>query len=170
MPLRASSETEVTDYWNRIAMHVRGACALVARDARPVLVKFDGERDNGEIYTVVRYAVTDDEAIFIRNGSRADEATHRTDSDDLEEALLRVLPAGESGTMATADDIAGTLRMFDSLARRGFVICVYITRNSDDVEFDVYLTAGVESSGHARKVGDVLSDVAAEVLRQCGEA
>jgi hypothetical protein len=141
------SETEVTAYWNRIATYVRGACALVERDGRPVLVKFDGMRENGKIYTVVRDAVTYDDAAFIRNGSKAEEAFFRADSSDLEDALSRVLGPDITATTSPTDELAQTLRTFDSLAKRGFIIGMRIVQNDGRVNFDLFLSRGSASLG-----------------------
>jgi hypothetical protein len=51
MPTSETDQTEETNRWNRTGSHVQRACALVERDATWVLIKFDGLRDNGNIYT-----------------------------------------------------------------------------------------------------------------------
>jgi len=138
--------------WNRIAMHVQAACALVERDGTWVLIKFDGLRDNGKTYTVMIDGAGDADAIV------------RVDSSDLEETLSRVFRTVTAATNVPAEDFAELLRSFDLLARRAFVINLRILRDGENLEFEVFLSRE-GTAGTVRQCGPLFKDVAAEIFR-----
>jgi hypothetical protein len=148
----ATTGTEETERWNRIATLAQGACAIVARDGKDVLIKFDGGRDNGDIYTVVLDV--------------AREGAVRVDSDDLEKALSHVLGPDIEGVTLLGEDLAGTLRRFDLLARRGFIINIRILQDGERLSFEVFLSRLGRTFTTVLQQGPVLQDVAAEIVRQ----
>jgi hypothetical protein len=154
----ATGQTEETDRWNRIALHVQAACALVERDGAWVLIKFDGLRDNGKIYTVMIDGAGDVDAIV------------RIDSGDLEETLSKMFQTVTGAMGAHAEDFVAPLRSFDLLARRAFVINLRIFRERESLEFEVYLSREGNSPHQSRICGPVLKDVAAEIIQQAEQA
>jgi hypothetical protein len=144
--------------WNRIALHVRAACALVERDGTWILIKFDGLRDNGKIYTVMVDGAGDVDAIV------------RIDSGDLEETLSKMFGTVTAATEVHAEDFVAPLRSFDLLARRGFVLSLRILREQESLEFEVYLSREGNSPRQSRICGPVLKDVAAEIIQQSEQA
>jgi hypothetical protein len=145
-------EVEEVERWNRIAMHVRSACVIAERDGKDVLIKFDGARDNGYIYTVV----TD---------VRGDTA-YRMNSINLEEALSQMLGSGVADVTLPKEDFADTLRTFNVLSTRGFVISVIISHDGEHLKFDTFLSGGGKSFATVREQGPVLKDIAAKIVRE----
>jgi hypothetical protein len=137
-------------------MHVRAACAVVDTDGTDVLIKFDGERDNDEIYTVVL--------------DFGGPTSSREDSSDLEEILSRLFGAGISGTTPPTEDFAEPLRTFDMLAKRGFVVGLVILRDGAHLEFEVFMSRGDKTSKAMQRRGPVFSEVAAQIIEQAGHA
>ena len=156
MSLEASSETEEMERWHRISMHVRTACSVVERVGTDVLIKFDGARDNDEIYTVVLDV--------------GRETSYREDSSDLEEALSRFFGASLSGATSPADDFAEPLRSFDLLAKRGFVVGLIIMRVGTHLEFEVFLSRDDKTFEPMKRRGPVFGIVANEIIRYAGQS
>jgi hypothetical protein len=150
------SDTEETELWSRITRHFRTACAIVEREGKDVLIKFDGGRDNGDIYTVVLNV--------------AREGAVRVDSNDLEKALSHVLGPDIEGATLPVEDLAGTLRTFDLLARRGFIIVIIIRHDGDCLSFQVFLTRLGRTFATVVQQGPILKDVAAEIVRHAERA
>jgi hypothetical protein len=142
--------------WNRISMHVCTACAVVERDGKNVLIKFDGERDNDEIYTIVL--------------DFGGATSSRVDSNDLEEALSRLFGAGISGATPPTEDFAEPLRSFDMLAKRGFVVGLIIMRVGQHLEFDIFLSGDDKAPEPMERRGPVFSEVAAQIIEHAGQA
>lgn len=149
--LIATDGTERMDRWNRISMLVGAACAVVERDGTDVLIKFDGERDNDEIYTVV-----------VDFGGAT---SSRADSSDLEEILSRVFETGTSGATLPTEDFAEPLRAFDMLAKRGLVVGLVILRDGAHLKFEVFLSRGDKTSEAIQRRGPVFTEVARQVIR-----
>lgn len=150
------SDTEETERWNRIAMHVREACAAVLRDGKEILVKFDGGRDNGKIYTVVV--------------DLTHEGASRMDSSNLEDVLSTMLGADISDAAVSDDGFVEPLRRFDFLARRGFIIGVRIQRDGALLNFEIFLTRDDRQFEGMVRHDHVFAKVAAEIIQRAEEA
>ena len=153
MKREVTGGTDEMERWNRIALHVQAACALVEREGTWVLIKFDGLRDNGKIYTVMIDGAGDVDAIVKINSS------------DLEETLSKMFGNVAAATEVRAEDFAEPLRSFDLLARRAFVISLRILREPENLEFEVFLSQEGNAPRQSRICGPVFKDVAAEILR-----
>jgi hypothetical protein len=151
----ATSETDDRERWKRISNHVQKAFAVVQRDGKAILIKFDGERDNGKIYTVV-----------IDFGL---VTSSRNDSGDLEDMLSRLFGDDISGATLAADDFAEQLRLFDLLARRGFVVILVIQREGSALEFEVSLSRIDTGFKPMRRNGPAFSDIAAAIIRHSAQ-
>jgi hypothetical protein len=144
------------EHWKRVSMHVRAACAVVESDGKDVLIKFDGERDNDEIYTVVL--------------DFGGPTSSREDSSDLGEILSRLFGAGISGTTLPTEYFAEPLRSFDMLAKRGFVVGLIILRNGAHLEFEVFMSRGDTTSEAMQRRSPVFAEVAAQIIENAGHA
>jgi len=151
-------EPEEGKRWNRIATRVQAAFAVVKRNEASILIKFDGARENGEIFTVVSWPTKDVDAFS------------RTDSSDLEEALTRVLDADVADMTLPEQDFVGALQAFESMARRGYIVLVQLLPNADGVDFDVVSTRGGPTAGVVRRRGPVLSEIAPEIIAEAERA
>lgn len=152
MNSEATTGTEETEHWNRVAMLVRAACAAVRREGKDILIKFDGGRDNDEIYTVVLDV--------------ARERAFRMDSSNLEDALAKVLEISIADVAVPADDFAELLHTFDLLARQGFIIGIRIQRDTEQLNFEAFLSREDKPFQAEMLNGSVFAEVAAEVIRQ----
>jgi hypothetical protein len=146
------------EHWNRIALHVQAACALVERDGTWVLIKFDGLRDNGKIYTVMIDGAGDVDAIV------------RINSGDLAGTLSTMFGTVTTAMEVPAEDFVEPLRSFDLLARRGLVINLRILRERENLEFEVFLSREGNAPRQIRVCGPVLKDVAAEIVQRAEQA
>jgi hypothetical protein len=153
----ATSKADEIEHWNRIASQVQVACGVVERDGTAILIKFDGGRDNGRIYTVI---------IDVPDGEYPNT---RVNSSNLEDALSRVLGVGISGSTFSAKDFAEALRSFDLLAKRGFVVGLRILRGVAHVEFEVFLLRVDKSLEPMERRGPVFSEVAAQIIEHAGQ-
>jgi len=154
----AFEESEEGKRWKRIATRVQAAFAVVKRNEASILIKFDGARENGEIFTVVNWPTKDVDAFS------------RTDSSDLEGALTRVLEAGIADMTLPEQDFAGPLREFELLARRGYIVCVRMLPNADGVDFEVILIRDGPKSPSVRRLGPVLSEIAPYIIAEAERA
>ena len=148
----ASEASEPSEYWNRIAMRVQAAFAVVKRNEASILIKFDGARENGKIFTVVNWPTKDVDAFS------------RMNSNDLEDALTRVLEADVTDMTPPEQDFIGPLRQFELLARRGYIVCVRMLPNADSVDFEVILMRDGPESASVRQLGPVLSTIATGIV------
>jgi hypothetical protein len=156
MAFDASDEAEEIERWNRISMHVRAACALVERDGKNILIKFDGERENDEIYTIVL--------------DFGGATSSRVDSNDLEETLSRLFVAGISGATPPTEDFAEALRSFDMLAKQGFVVGLIIMRVGQHLEFEIFLSGDDKAPEPMERRGPIFAEVAAQIIEHAGQA
>lgn len=154
----APEESEEGKRWTRIAMRVQAAFAVVKRNEASILIKFDGARENGEIFTVVNWPTKDVDAFS------------RMDSSDLEEALTRVLEADVADMTLPEQDFVGPLQAFEMLARRGYIVCVRMLPNADSVDFEVILMRDGPKSASVQRLGPVLSVMAPDIVIQAERA
>jgi hypothetical protein len=154
----APEESDEGKRWTRIAMRVQAAFAVVKRNEASILIKFDGARENGEIFTVVNWPTKDVDAFS------------RMDSSDLEEALTRVLEADVADMTLPEQDFVGPLQAFESMARRGYIVLVQLLPNADGVDFDVISTRGGPTAGVVQRRGPVLSAIAPEIIAEAERA
>jgi len=110
LSLPRAAETEIPEQFKRSAALIPVAHALMLRDGVEVLLKFDGQRDNGRLYTLVIGAGRGGQAAFRANASSLEELLGCLHDDDVE-------PVPMSGA-----DMASQLASLDALARRGDVI------------------------------------------------
>ncbi|QDE39737.1 hypothetical protein FIV34_11235 [Luteibacter pinisoli] len=98
--------------WNKAAEYVLSAEAIAKREHAGALIKFDGERTNGKIYTV------------LLDGFRGQDLFFRMDTSDLLGTLAKAYPFGDDATF----DVAQTARLshllseWDRWVRKGFVL------------------------------------------------
>jgi len=151
----SASQTEELERWNRIAMHVHAAVAVVERDGKDVLIKFDGARDNDKIYTVV-----------LDFGGLT---SSRTNSSDLEETLSRLFGTGISVATSPTEEFADRLRSFDLLAKRGFVVGLVILRDGAHLAFEVFLSRNDRTFEPMQRRSKVFVEVADETIRYAGQ-
>jgi hypothetical protein len=154
----ASEASEQSEYWSLVARRVQAAFAVVRRNEASILIKFDGARENGEIFTVVNWPTKDVDAFS------------RMDSSDLEEALTRVLEADVADMTLPEQDFVGALQAFESMARRGYIVLVQLLPSADGVDFDVVSTRGGPTAGVVRRRGPVLSKIAPEIIAEAERA
>jgi hypothetical protein len=105
-----TANSEVAEQFKRASALIPVAHALMLRDRVEVLLKFDGQRDNERLYTLVIGAGREDQAAFRANASSLEELLGCLHDDDVE-------PEPMSGA-----DMASELASLDALARRGDVI------------------------------------------------
>ena len=154
----ASEASEQSEYWNRISRRVQAAFSVVKRNEASILIKFDGARENGKIFTVVNWPTKDVDAFS------------RTDSSDLEEALTRVLEADVADMTLPEQDFVGPLQAFELLARRDYIVCVRMLPNADSVDFEVILMRDGPESASVRRLGPLLSAIAPEIVIEAERA
>jgi len=107
--------------WRRIARLLLHARSLVLTQGSAVIVKWDGHRDTGRIYTVVWEGDAD-------TGSR-----FRAETDDLEKALIQAFSPDISSEFEATSSIADLLAKIDSAARRHLVVSIRMSRTQDAV-------------------------------------
>ena len=148
----ASEASEQSEYWNRISRRVQAAFSVVKRNEASILIKFDGARENGKIFTVVNWPTKDVDAFS------------RINSNDLEDALTRVLEAEVTDMTLPEQDFIGPLRQFELLARRGYIVCIRMLPNANSVDFEVILMGDRPESASMRRFGPVLSTIATSIV------
>jgi len=154
----ALGESQEGERWNRIARRVQAAFAVVRRNEASILIKFDGARENGKIFTVVNWPTKDVDAFS------------RMNSSNLEEALTRVLESDIADMTIPEQDFVGPLQAFELLARRGYIVCVRMLPNADSVDFEVILMRDGPESASVRRLGPVLSAIAPEIVIEAERA
>lgn len=103
--------------WQNAALSLLTAIDVVKKEGNGVIVKWDGKRENGKIYTVVWEG---DEA----NGSR-----FRSDTDDLEWALRQVVSTYECSTPEQVSQVAACISTIDRAARASHIVSLRMTRS-----------------------------------------
>jgi hypothetical protein len=142
----------VRSYWTRIAGLVARAEGSVKSTGHAVLIKFDGQRENGEIYTV------------LVDGDLDSGPRFRTDTSDLEGALNAAFPAAEGAGFYRVDELVELLHTVNASTKHRFFVALRIERVGGASRCDV------ASSGPERDVpgfhyaGDDMLDALARVV------
>ncbi|WP_426287810.1 hypothetical protein [Luteibacter sp. E-22] len=123
-----SVDPEVSpDDWLESARHVLAASAIVTREKALVLIKFDGERCNGNLYTVDI------------DGSGNGLLDFRQETSDLSGAVLKAFPLETESDESEAEMLAAVLRKWDAWARAGFVLGLQIFWNGETTFYSVFI-------------------------------
>jgi hypothetical protein len=138
--------------WQRIARLLLNANALVLAQGSGVIVKWDGLRDNGKIYTVVWEGGTDEGPRF------------RAETDNLESALGPAFSSDTSAELGAMDRLAELLATIDDAARRNLVILIRMTPTPGGVSNHVLAFGTVNENLGFEKKGDDLVMMLEEVV------
>lgn len=135
--------------WMKVASHLLAAKYVVTRRRAGALAKFDGERDNGRVFTVLV-------------DGRGGRDGFREDSDDLEGAVSRAFPGGDDVLKPGTAELAGMLKTLHAWASQGLVAVITVTWLDHSLDY----MASVSGSGDrfARVRGANLVDVTARCI------
>lgn len=141
--------------WKRALPLVQQVFALAQRDGLEALLKFDGQRDNGKIYTLV-----------IGPGA-SDGAARRANSDDIE-SLISGIGISAVGSAAPDEELADALGAMEAMARQGAVIALRMWHDEGTAHFEAIEIKGTNSSSPIHIGGTSLKGVA-ETLAAHGQ-
>ncbi|MGF6712710.1 hypothetical protein QFZ41_003674 [Luteibacter sp. W1I16] len=133
MSMSHGLESDESAKWKRASALIGVAYALTCREDVEILLKVDGRRDNGRIYTLVVWNRKDDEATFRKDGEDIGELLRSLNSDPSEEAF------------GSQEDYSDVLEAFDRLARQGAVIGVRIWNEEAAPRFEVTVSSSKRS-------------------------
>lgn len=140
--------------WLRLAKHVLAASELVARQKALVLIKFDGERCNGKLYTVDI------------DGNGNGLLDFRQETSDLSGAVSKAFPLVTDGDESEAEMVATLLRKWDAWARVGYVLGLQIFWNGEATFYSVFILGAHGVFERIGVRGSALLDVMLESVRQ----
>ncbi|WP_090174885.1 hypothetical protein [Luteibacter sp. UNC138MFCol5.1] len=107
--------------WLLIAKHIEAAKNTVIREHTSALIKFDGERTNGRIYTVIVFGAGSDDHIF------------QAETSGLEGAVTNAFPVDSDVETSQTVGLADLLRKWDKWARSGLILLLQIFVKDDSV-------------------------------------
>lgn len=104
--------------WRRIARLLLTATDMVKQQGSGVILKWDGAREDGKIYTIVW------------EGDESGGPRFRSDTDDLEVALRQFVSAHECSALQMVPKVAASISTIDRAARASFVISLRMTQSA----------------------------------------
>jgi hypothetical protein len=140
--------------WLSIAKHVLAAGESVRRDKTIALIKFDGERANGKVYTVDI------------DGNGNDDLHFRQETSNLLEAVSQGFPVEEGKVVNGTDVLATVLQKWDAWAKSGFVLGLQIFLTDGDVFYSIFILGERGVFEDIRVRGSSLLEVMLESARQ----
>lgn len=153
----STDQTPTTLDWDKAARHVLAAEAIVTHERTGALIKFDGERTNGKIYTV------------LLDGPPGRDLAFRTDTSDLLGALAKAYPfEGDAKfDVAQTASLSHLLSEWDKWVRKGFVLGLYFAWVDGAMSYEVSILGehGVFEHIHVEgsSILDVMSDATAQL-------
>ncbi|MGN6481975.1 hypothetical protein [Luteibacter sp.] len=140
--------------WLKTAKHIISAAEFVEREKVLILVKFDGERENGRICTVDI------------DGNGNDSLNLRSESRDLQGAVSNAFPLAPAIDETEARALGDILMRWDGWARAGYVLGLQIFWNGESVFYSVYVLGERGAFERIGVRGSALLDVMIESARQ----
>jgi hypothetical protein len=112
--------------WTKVASHVAAADEIVTRSGTSALIKFDGKRENGKVYTVLV-------------DSNDEHTGYREESGDLEGAVARAFPAEPALDASAINHLATMLEKLHRWASEGFVVGINIAWIGGSLSYTVFI-------------------------------
>jgi hypothetical protein len=153
----STDHTPTTFDWDKAARHVLAAEAIATREHTGALIKFDGQRTNGKIYTV------------LLDGPRGQDLVFRTDTSDLLGALSTAYPFEDDANFDVAQmtSLSHLLSEWDRWVRKDFVLSLNFAWVDGAMSYSAIISGehGVFEFIHVKgkSILDVMNDATAQL-------